>query len=149
METEKIGFFKRLKMAIFNLEKYSIFANEKFSKALKYLFILLFFVTLILAISSTIQLSNEAGKFIDFVKSEEVPNFELKDEKLSAEGILNAYDKEYNSRLIVDTTEDLSEDALKEYKNEIGDATYAAILLKDKVLYRFNGRYRSINGSNI
>ena len=34
--TQKIGFWKRLKMSIFNVENYDIFAVEKFSKALGY-----------------------------------------------------------------------------------------------------------------
>ncbi|MBR2290548.1 MAG: DUF1189 domain-containing protein [Clostridia bacterium] len=138
METEKIGFFKRVKMAIFNLEQYSIFANEKFSKALKYLFLLIVIVTIVLAIASTIELSGEAGKLIDYVKSEDFPEFELKDGKLEASKILNAYDEEFNSRLIVDTTEDISQETIDKYKKEIGNASYSAILLRDKIIYRFD-----------
>lgn len=125
-------------MAIFNLEKYSIFANEKFSKALKYLFLLVFIVTIILAIASTIDLSQEAGKLINYVKSEEFPNFELKDGKLNSDKNLNSYDEEYNSRLIIDTSEDISEETINNYKKEVRDANYSMILLKDKAIYRFD-----------
>ena len=139
METEeKIGFFKRIKIAIFNLEKYSIFANEKFSKALKYLFLLIVIVTLVLAIASTIQLSQEAGRLVDYVKSEEVPDFELKDGKLEASGKIDAYDEEYNSRLIIDTTEDITDEKIDEYKKESKNTSYSAILLKDKIIYKFD-----------
>ena len=138
METEKIGFFKRVKMAIFNLEKYSIFANEKFSKALKYLILLTVVVTVFLAISSTINVSNEVGKLIDYVKSDEFPDFELADGKLSSDSKLDAYDKEYNSRLIIDTTEDISDEKIDEYKDEVKDSNCSAILLKDKIIYRFD-----------
>lgn len=139
METEeKIGFFKRIKMAIFNLERYSIFANEKFSKALKYLFFLVIIVTLILAVASTIELSKEAGKLIDYVKGEEFPDFELKDGKLDANRILHSYDEEYNSRLIVDTSEEVSDETIKQYKKEVRDANYSVILLRDKIIYRFD-----------
>ena len=138
METEKIGFFKRIKMAIFNLEKYSIFANEKFSKALKYLFLLVIIVTICLAITSTLQLSKEAGKLIDFVKSEEFPNFELKDDKLNSDKIINAYDEEYNSRMIIDTSEDVSSEKLESYKKDCRNADYSVIMLKDKIIYRFD-----------
>ena len=138
MKTEKIGFFKRIKMAIFNLEKYSIFANEKFSKALKYLFLLVLIATIILAVASTIELSKEAGKLIDYVKSDEVPNFEIKDGKLEADGKLDSYDKEYNARLIVDTTKDLEKEKINEYKKEVNDANYSVILLNDKIIYRFD-----------
>ena len=139
METEgKIGFFKRVKIAIFNLEKYSIFVTEKFSKALKYLFLLLTIVTIILAISSMVQLTKEAQKLIQYVKSEEFPDFELKDDKLEATQILNAYDEEYNTRLIIDTTENLSEEQLTQYKKDTENVEYSVILLRDKVIYRFD-----------
>ena len=138
METEKIGFFKRVKIAIFNLEKYSIFANEKFSKALKYLILLVLIMTLALSISSTINLSNEAGKLINYVKSEEFPDFKLKDGKLESEKKLDAYDEEYNSRLIIDTAEDISVQTLDDYKKETKNADYSVILLRDKIIYRFD-----------
>ena len=139
METEKIGFFKRIKMAIFNLEKYSIFANERFSKALKYLFLIILIATIFLAIASTVQVSEEVGKLIDFVKSEEFPNFELKDGNLSSDKILNSYDKEYNGRLIIDTTEGLPEEKLEEYKNLGKESNYSVVLLKDKIVYKLDG----------
>ena len=137
METEKIGFFKRFKMAIFNLEKYSVFANERFSKALKYLAILVLLVTIVLAVASTIELSNEAGKAIDFFKSEEFPNFELKDGKLEADRIITSYDEEYNSSLIIDTTKEITDEKIDEYKKKVEGNQYSVILLNDKIIYNF------------
>lgn len=138
METQKIGFFKRIKMAIFNLEKYSIFANEKFLKALKYLFLLILIVTICLAISSTIQLSKEAEKLVNYMKSNDFPDFELKDGVLTSDKVLDAYDEEYNSRMIIDTSDDISEEKLETYKKETRNAEYSAIFLKDKIIYRFD-----------
>lgn len=135
---EKIGFFKRIKISIFNLEKYSIFIKERFSKALKYILLLITIVTIILAISSTIQLSKEAEKLINYMKSDEFPDFELKDDKLEATKKLNAYDEEYNSRLIIDTTDDLSKEQITQYKKETEDANYSVIFLRDKIIYRFD-----------
>ena len=137
-ENKKIGFFKRVKMAIFNLEKYEIFANERFSKAFKYLLLLIVIVTIFLAVATTVNLSNEAGRFIDFFKSEEFPDFELTDGKLVAKSKLNAYDEEFDSRLIIDTTEDLSDEKLEEYKKQAKASEYSVILLKDKIIYRFD-----------
>lgn len=135
MEAEKLSFLKRVKIAIFNLEKYSIFVNEKFSKALKYLFLLIFIVTVALAVTSTIKLSKEAGKFIDYVKSSDFPNFELKDGKLEADKNLDAYDEEYDSRLIIDTSDEISDEKINEYKKETRDVANSVILLKDKLIY--------------
>ena len=128
MEKEKIGFFKRVKMAIFNLEKYNIFVNERFSKALKYLLLLTVIITVILSISTT----------INFVKSKEFPDFELADGKLDAKSKLNAYDEEYNSRLIIDTSEDIPNEKIEEYKKQAKGTSFSAILLKDKIIYSFD-----------
>ncbi len=138
METEKIGFFKRVKMAIFNLEKYGTFANEKFSKALKYLILLIVIVTVCLAVTSVIKLDKQVGKLTSFIKSEEFPDFKLKDGKLDAKSKLNSYDREYDGKLIIDTTEDLPDETLKEYKKEGKEVSYTVIFLKDKIVYRFD-----------
>ena len=137
METEKIGFFKRVKMAIFNLEKYSIFKNERFSKALKYLAMLVLIVTIILAFASTVELSKEVGKLIDYVKSKEFPDFEIKDGKLEADKVLISYDEEYNSSLIIDTNKEISNEKIDEYKEKVKGSSYSAILLNDKIIYNF------------
>ena len=138
METEKVSFFKRVKIAIFNLEKYSMFANEKFSKALKYLMLLITIATIVLAFSSTVQLSKETGKFIEYFKTENFPDFKLSNGKLEADKKLEAYDKEYDSMIIIDTTENLSSEKIQEYEKKARDTSYSAIFLNDKIIYRFD-----------
>ena len=53
METEKIGFFKRVLISIKDFEKYDIFAMEKWQSSIKYLFI----ITLIFSFIFTILYS--------------------------------------------------------------------------------------------
>ncbi len=144
METEKIGFFKRVKMSIFNLEKYSIFVNEKFSKALKYLFLLLLIVTTILAISMTVEVSKETGKLINYVKSDKFPDFEIKDGKMTSSSKLDSYDKEYDARLIIDTTENIEQEKIDSYKKEASNSLIYVIFLNDKIIYKFDEQ--SANG---
>lgn len=136
-ETKKIGFFKRIKFSIFNLENYKIFAEEKFSKALKYFLLLVVIATLILSIASTVQLVNEVSKLINYIESD-FPEFSLTDGTLEVEGNVNAYDSEYDARLIVDTSEEVSDEALASYKDEASQSLYSVIFLKDKAIYRVN-----------
>ena len=70
MEEKKIGFFKRLKMAIFNLENYKIFAEEKFSKALKYAFILIAIITIVLSISTTVFFRQKFDKIVSYLEND-------------------------------------------------------------------------------
>ena len=51
-KTKKIGFFKRFKMAIFELENYIDFINEKVSKSLMFSLKLVVILSLIMAISN-------------------------------------------------------------------------------------------------
>ena len=53
-KTNKIGFFKRFKMAIFELENYIDFLNEKLSKSLVFSLKLVVLLSLIMAISNVI-----------------------------------------------------------------------------------------------
>ena len=53
-KTKKIGFFKRFKMAIFELENYIDFLNEKLSKSLIFSLKLVILVSFIMAVSNVI-----------------------------------------------------------------------------------------------
>ena len=53
-KTKKIGFFKRFKMAIFELENYIGFINEKLSKALMFGLKLVILLSLIMALSNVV-----------------------------------------------------------------------------------------------
>lgn len=136
-EEKKIGFFKRLKIAIFNLEEYKIFANERFSKALKYIFTLIAIVTLILSISTTISFRQEFDKLVSYVRND-FPDFTYENETLSVQEVVKAYDEEYDAKLIVDTG-DLTDEQIESYKQEAEESYNSLILLKDKVIYMLRG----------
>lgn len=139
MEQEvKIGFFKRIKKAIFNLEDYKIFVQEKFSKAVKYIFALIGIVTLILAALNTYTIRAELDKLVSYVKND-FPDFSYADDELSVDEIVEAYDEEYESMLIVDTSDEVSDEQLEEYRSKASEAYYSFILLKDKVYYSVEG----------
>ena len=137
-ETQKIGFFKRIKISIFNPEDYKLFASEKLSKALKYFFIIILITTIVSTIVSTEQVTKEVHKLISYVKNE-FPDFSYADDTLNVSEFINAYDEEYEARLIVDTSDDVDDEKLTTYQKEVRDSLYSAILLKDKVIYTVPG----------
>ena len=141
--SKKIGFFKRIKISIFNLECYKTFTQEKFSKALKYLFILTVIVTLVLSIVSTFHISKQVNKLITYIK-QDFSDFELADGKLTVNDKVNAFDEEYQAKLIADTSDNLSDEQIKEYEEDTLDSVYSIILLKDKCIYSIDGlKYES------
>ncbi len=137
MEEKKIGFFKRLKMAIFNLENYKIFAEEKFSKALKYAFILIAIITIVLSISTTVFFRQKFDKIVSYLEND-FPDFSYENETLSVEEKVMAYDAESDARLIVDVG-DVTDEQLDEYKSQADESYYSLILLKDKAIYSLAG----------
>jgi hypothetical protein len=137
-ETEKNGFFKKLKISIFNLERYSIFTKEKFFEAFKYLLKLLAIVTVVLSISSTIVAGKGVNKIVNYIENE-FPDFTIEDGKLTVEENVEAYDSEYDAKLIVDTKDEVSDEEISAYEKKAKESTNSIILLKESAIYYING----------
>lgn len=84
MEQKKIGFFKRLKIAVTNFDEYSLFVEEKVSIAIKYLLKIALIFTIILTIAFSIGLINETNKAIQIFK-DEFPEFKFENNSLIIE----------------------------------------------------------------
>lgn len=79
---KKIGYFKRFKMAIFELENYIEFLVERLGKAVGFCIKTILILSLIMAISNIVFIYIKFGspaKYVDFM----VPNFEYSDNKIS------------------------------------------------------------------
>lgn len=136
-EENKISFFKRVKMAIFNLENYKIFVNERFSKAVKYIFSLIAIVTIILSISTTVSFRQKFDKLVSYIEND-FPDFSYENEQLTVAENVDAYDEEFDAKLIVNTG-DLTDEQIDAYKEEAKESYYSIILLKDKAIYTVEG----------
>ena len=80
-KTKKIGFFKRLKMAIFELENYIQFISEKSGKAIFYSLKLVIILSFIIVAANAIFVYakyNNPTNYLDNI----VPNFVYQDSKL-------------------------------------------------------------------
>lgn len=135
IENQKIGFFGRIKLAIFKLEDYGMFLGERLSVAIKYFFLLLLLVTVITAIASTYDYSRMIDKVNNYVQNE-LPDFSYENGKLNFSEKVDAYDNDYEFTLIAYTQEEISEDVIKEYKNR---TTFGVILLQNKAILISNG----------
>lgn len=135
---KKIGFFKRIKIAIFKLEDYGMFLGERTSVALNFFLILILLISLIISIVSSYnfyKMSNTAYSYIQ----NELPNFKYENNFLKFEKNLEAYDYDYKFRLYINTDDNVSEDILKTYKENMYSDDLGLVLLKDKAIYIFDG----------
>lgn len=132
MEKEKLNFWSRLKKSIFNLEKYSEFVNEKLSTTIKFLclFVLIFviFQTAIYGIYTN-KTINKVEQYI----SNNLSDFEYKDNSLNAMGISTAYDEENDFYFAMDTK---NPDQIDNYRNEMKKHSMGMVLTeKDAYVY--------------
>lgn len=134
-EGKKINFFRRLKIAIFNLDEYGIFIEEKVNVAIKYMFIIIVFASIILSVFMTTEYSKELEKGFNYFQNE-FPNFKFEGTDLKLDNYVEGYDEEYNVRLIADTTVDLDQDKINNYLKQAKDYDIMLLVLSDKIIYK-------------
>lgn len=134
----KKSFFQKLKLAIFNLERYSEFALEKTSESLRYLICLVLLFSLIASVALTIA----GSQFLQESKQiliNDLPEFSIKDNQLSTtvnepKTIQNTKDPDYG--MVIDASESISDETLDSYQKKIGLHTVGMIFLKDRILVK-------------
>lgn len=132
-KSAKKGFFSRLKTAIFKLEDYGSFLGESPTTAFKYFFLLILFVSFIVVAVSTYDFAKMTNKIYSYLNNE-LPDFSYENNTLNFSNYVEAYDHDYDFKLIINTDES-AENNLEEYKTKAYDAEQSVILLKDKLIY--------------
>lgn len=133
-EKSKMNFFKRLKTAIFNLDEYGVFIEEKLGVAVKYMFLIILFVSLVMSLVLTYEHTQEIKTGLSYIENE-FPDFTFEDNKLKVNEYVEAYDENYGFGLIVDTTENLSQEKIDEYKKKSDEYFNSILVLDDKMIY--------------
>ena len=139
-ENKKIkrnGFFNDVFKSIKDFDKYEDFGLEGVGKTSGYLIKLVVIFTLVITCMTVYRFSNSVKEAVNY--------FDEKVTDLSyADGILTvnnnekfevASDKYITGKIIVDT-ENLSDEKIEEYKNQIKNQNNGLVLLKDKMLLK-------------
>ena len=132
METKKVSFFKRIKDAVTNFDKYLGFAEEKLSVAIKYILKLALIFTFIITIALTIKIVQEANNIIASFQNNG-PEFNFKNNELIIEDnqkIVEGDESGYFGFIV---------DSQKEALNDIEEtADYQRVIgvLKDKIVVK-------------
>ena len=131
------GFFKDVLKSIKDFDKYEDFGLEGVGKTSGYLIKLVAIFTIIITCMTVYKFSNSVKEAVNY--------FDEKVTDLSyADGILTvnnnekfevASDKYITGKIIVDT-ENLSDEKIEEYKNQIKNQNNGLVLLKDKMLLK-------------
>lgn len=134
-ELKGMGFFKKVKYSIFNIEKYPEMAVEGTGKAISYIAKLVVILAIVLSVWTlyqTYQMINEGTNYLE----NEFPDFSYNDGTLSVdskEAII--LENEQFGKIIVDTNTD-SEETINQYLNQINEYGTGALVLKNRVVLK-------------
>ncbi len=134
-ELKGMGFFKKVKYSIFNIEKYPEMATEGIGKALTYIakwIVVLAIVLSVWTLYQTYQMIQEGTSYLE----NEFPDFSYSDGTLtvdSEEAII--IENEQFGKIIVDTKTD-SEETINQYLNQINEYGVGALVLKNRVVLK-------------
>lgn len=134
-EKTKMNFFKRLKTAIFNIDEYVNFIEEKLSVAVKYMLLIILFISLALSAIMAYEFSKEIQKGFSYIENE-FPDFKIENDELVINEYVEAADEEYGISLIADTNPQLSEEKINEYLGKTQKYNTGLVVLNDKIIYR-------------
>lgn len=142
MEKQKLSFFSRMKIAVTKLEDYSVFLEEKVSTAVKYFLLLILIVSFIIAIVQTYDVTKMINRGYHYIENE-LPEFSYEDGKLKFSQIVNAYDKDSDFYLFADTSDEITNQNIEDYRKII--TNYGLIFLNNKVIFVSEGRIIEYN----
>lgn len=134
-EVKGIGFFKKIKYSIFNIEKYPEMATEGIGNTLSYIAKLVMILAVVLSLWTlyqTYQMINEGTSYLE----NEFPDFSYNDGTLtvdSEETII--IENEQFGKIIVDTNTD-SEETINQYLNQINEYGTGALILKNRAVLK-------------
>lgn len=137
MKTDrKLNFFRKVKISIFNLEKYGQLITEKLTQSIKYMIILAIICGVCISIIDTFNIMKMVDKANNYVVNQ-MPNFEVKDGEINLESKVYGYDEEYNIKVISVDKNNLTDSELENYSKD----EKTIILLKDKIVFNAYGMY--------
>ncbi len=134
-ETKGMGFFKKVKYSIVNIEKYPEMATEGLGKATGYIAKLVVILSVVLSVWTlyqTYQMVNEGTTYLE----NEFPEFSYSNGTLTVdtqEPII--LQNEQFGKIIVDTNID-SEETINQYLNQINENGMGALILKDRAILK-------------
>ncbi len=136
MEDKKISFFKRIKIAIFNVEKYQNLISEDVKVAVKYFVKLILLFVAIVCFAIAYKFGTIAQDAIQVLKNE-MPEFTFADNLLTTDStepkVIEKSDKNTNYVIIIDTNADTEK--IDEYNKKIDSYDFGVILLNNRLIY--------------
>ena len=130
----RLSFFKRLKMSIFDFDKYHIIAAEGLGRAMMYLVKIILLFALVVSGATVIKVSQLLDQGVEYL-SNNVPNFYFENNQfvLDSDTDVTLENHEYTDfRIILTNSETYSEEAIKDFDGLAVVFTKNHILVKQQ-----------------
>ena len=153
-EKNEISFLKKIKISIFGLENYEKLAIQTIGSVIGYIAKLMLIFVLILSIALTYKFSETIGNVKGYIESEiSQINFEngtltVTGKNETTDAIIAADEENLEHKIIIDTNE-ITEEQINNYRNEIQGYNTGIIILKDGAIINESGLSLSIPFSSI
>lgn len=139
MEEEiKMSFWEKLKTSIIGLENYQKLAIQKIGKTILYIVIIMLIFSFIISIATTYVFHKEVKNVSKYIE-ENIETLTLENGNIKIEGkenpIIIEKENSYYDKIVIDT-QDLSQEKIDEYKNEIAGYSDGIIILKDRIFLK-------------
>jgi len=131
-KTIKLSFFKRVKMSIFDFDKYHLIASEGLGRAILYLLKLMLLFSLILTSAFLIKFTTLLNQGISYIKNE-TPNFYFSDTSFyieSDEDVVLENHQYVDIQIVLSNKETYDENQITNFDGTV------LVLLKNKALFK-------------
>ncbi len=136
-DKKAIGFFQRIYISIFKVEKYGEFLEEKPSTAIKYILLLVVLMTAIITFVKAIDLKILTQHANDFIVNE-MKDFTFEDGILDFSEIQEKEDQDTGIYFLADTNA-ISQEKESEYIQKAFNQKYGILLFKEKMVFTIQG----------
>lgn len=132
-----MGFFRKLKYSIIDIEKYPNMSAQGLGKAISYLAKIVAILTIVFCLGIVYQTYNLVNEGVEYLQNS-FPEFSYRDGTLNVESeepiTISAEDSVAGETIIDTKTED--ENIINQYTNQITNAGGGLIVLKDRVIVK-------------
>ena len=131
-----MNFFKKVGYSITKIEKYPVMATEGTWRAIKYLAGLIIILAIVFSLGAVYNINKSVQNVANFIESD-IPEFSFKEGSLKIDGeqpVVIEKEKSGFDKIIIETKEDITEEKINEYKQEIEDKGNGILFLKDQAI---------------
>ncbi len=137
MEEEvKMSFLKKLKISIFGLEEYQKLVLQKTSNTIFYIVILMLIFASFLSLAITYKFTNKVANINEYIEKN-IETLEFNNGKLLIKEKGNSQENNlFDEKIIIDTKEEITNEQINEYEENLKGYYSGIIILKDKIIVK-------------